>query len=318
MRDVPRDEDIVELGSPGPGRRLFGGRFPRSGGWGPPQRWRPARGATAFAVTALALGLVVGYTAGDWHGRRGTALPEPPAAASSSAAAASAAAASAAAAAASASAAASFPFAYSSALVQEPGACSVQSGRHLALGVQVTNLSPVPVTLRSAEAVLPLGGLTETGSWHWTPCGALPQTLVGQAVEILQPGASAWLTMTFSVNANVGCPAPLPVQFTIGYLAAGHSLTASLPGFPDLGQVPYTGCPPVSAAAVSLHFRTAGSSERACPRAGPFGSALTRRRPPERGGFGGRSRGLCLPLCRQGRRRQAEGGSYPRHWCRCP
>jgi hypothetical protein len=194
------------------------------------------------------VGLVAGYTAGDWHGRRGTVLPEPTPAAVSSAAAASAAVSAASAAAASA---ASFPFAASSALIQDPGGCSVQSGRHLALGVQVTNMSMVPVTLRSAKAVLPLGGLTTGGSWHWTPCGAVPQTLAGQD-EILQPGETTWLTMTFSVK--VGCPAPLPVQFTVGYLAAGRSITASLPGFPDLGQVPYTGCPPESAAASGGQF----------------------------------------------------------------
>jgi hypothetical protein len=245
MRDVPRDEDIVELGGPGPGRRLFGGRFRLPGGWGPPQRWRPARGATAFAVTALALGLVVGYAAGDWHGRRGPALPEPPPAASSSAASAP---------------VASLPFAVTSALIQDIGACSVQSGRHLALGVQFSNLSTVPVILRSAKAVLPLGGLTP-GGWHWTTCGALPQTLAGPSDLILQPGASTWLTMTFTVK--VGCPGAFPVQFTVGYLAQGRSMTASLPGFPDLGGVPYTGCPPESAAAAGLHFRTAGSSERA-------------------------------------------------------
>ncbi len=251
MRDDPPDEDIVELGSPGPGRRLFGGRFRLAGGWGPAQRWRPARGATAFAVTALALGLVVGYTAGDWHGRRGTAVPEPAPAVSSSAAATSGSAAP--------PASSVFPFAVTSALVQGTGACSVQSGRHLALGVQFSNLSTEPLTLESARAVLPLGGLS-AGAWHWAPCGALPQTLTAPGNEILLPGASTWLTMTFSVKA--GCPGALPVQFSVGYLAAGRSLTASLPGFPDLGQVPYTGCPPVSAAAVSLHFRTAGSSER--------------------------------------------------------
>jgi hypothetical protein len=26
----------------------------------------------------------------------------------------------------------------------------------------------------------------------------------------------------------------------------GHAVTASLPGFPDLGQVPYSGCPAVT------------------------------------------------------------------------
>ena len=129
-------------------------------------------------------------------------------------------------------------FADSAPHTQATGACSVQSGRHLALGVQVTNQSTVPLTLQSVRAVLPLGGLTP-GTWHWAPCGAIPQALV-QEVVILQPGASTWLTMTF--NVKVACPVPYPVQFTIGYIAQGRSAAASLPGFPDLGQVPYTGC----------------------------------------------------------------------------
>jgi hypothetical protein len=130
--------------------------------------------------------------------------------------------------------------------IQDTGACSVQSGRHLALGVQFTNQSTVPLTLTSAKAVLPLGGLTP-GAWHWTPCGALPET-IDQAEQILLPGASTWLTMTFTVKAGVGCPWPLPVQFAVGYSLQGRSATESLPGFPDLGQVPYAGCPPVSPA----------------------------------------------------------------------
>jgi hypothetical protein len=138
-------------------------------------------------------------------------------------------------------------------LIQDTCACSVQSGRHLALGVQFTNLSTVPLTLTSAKAVLPLGGLTP-GAWHWTPCGALPQSLAAQA-DILQPGATTWLTMTFDVK--VACPVPYPVQFSIGYSAQGRSATERLPGFPDLGEVPYTGCPRASAAAISGQFVTA-------------------------------------------------------------
>ena len=233
MSDGPRGEDIVEQGAPGPGRRF---RLPD--GWRlpdrlhPPGGWRPSRGATVFAVTVLAVGLVVGYTAGDWHGRHGRALPEPTLAASPSASPSAA-----------AVPAASLAFIYPP-LMQDTGACSVQSGSHLALGVQFTNQATVPLTLTSARAVLPLGGLTP-GTWHWTPCGGLPETFV-QADQILQPGGSTWLTMTFTVKAGVGCPAPLPVQFAVVYQVQGRSATESLPGFPDLGQVPYTGCPPVS------------------------------------------------------------------------
>jgi hypothetical protein len=238
MRDAPRDEDVVELGSPGPGRRLLGVRFRLPAGWGLSSRWRPSRGATVLAVTALAVGLVLGYTTGDWHGRRGTAPGEPAPAASTHAASTPAASTHAASTHAAAVPAASLAFMFPP-FMQDTGACSVQSGRHLTLGVQFTNQSAVPLTLRSAKAVLPLGGLTP-GTWHWTPCGALPQTLIQEDV-ILQPGASTWLTMTFTVES--GCPGALPVQFSIGYSLQGRSATETLPGFSDLGQVPYTGCP---------------------------------------------------------------------------
>ncbi|HEX8008894.1 MAG TPA: hypothetical protein VF482_20990, partial [Trebonia sp.] len=117
-------------------------------------------------------------------------------------------------------------------------ACAVQIGSELQLGVQITNQSAAPLTLQTVRAVLPMGGLKQV-TRQWATCGTLPHGLV-QADDILQPGASAWLTVTFLVQLR--CPAPIPVQFTVGYLAQGHSAIASLPGFPDLGQVPYSGC----------------------------------------------------------------------------
>jgi hypothetical protein len=227
MHDAPRDEDIVELGRAGQGDRGPVRRLRLPDGWPSPGGWRPSRGAAVFAAAALVVGLVAGYAAGNRQVHRVAAAPAPSASAAAPSSPAS-------------PGSATLPFAVSSALIQGTGACSVQSGRQLALGVQFSNLSPEPLTLESARAVLPLGGLA-AGAWHWTPCGALPQTLAAQGDEVLLPGASTWLTMTFSVK--VGCPGALPVQFTIGYVAQGRSRTASLPGFPDLGQVPYTGCP---------------------------------------------------------------------------
>ena len=70
---------------------------------------------------------------------------------------------------------------------------------------------------------------------------AIPDGL-GQAAFVLLPGESTWVSVTFQVKLH--CPAPLPVEFSLGYLVQGHTVIASLPGFPDLGQVPYSGCPP--------------------------------------------------------------------------
>jgi hypothetical protein len=137
-------------------------------------------------------------------------------------------------------------FADSTPLTQDTGACSTQTGQRLELGVQVTNQSSQTLTLQSVVAKLPLGGLKQVAD-HWATCGALPTAAApGQVDVILLPGASTWLTVTFQVK--VACPAPYPVEFTVGYRkASGGQGTVSLPGFADLGQVPYNGCPVSSA-----------------------------------------------------------------------
>lgn len=87
--------------------------------------------------------------------------------------------------------------------------------------------------------MVPTGGLRAI-SQQWGPCGALP---AGQFLLSgpLAPGDSTWFTVTFKVL--VKCPGPLPVQFTVGYDVGGQHAVATLPGFPDLSQVPYAGCP---------------------------------------------------------------------------
>ena len=213
-------DDIVESGS-----RRF--RLPD---------WRPSRGAEVLAVAALAVGLAAGYAAGNSSAGSGAAAPRPTVTVTASPAGSPAVAAP----------ATAFSFANSPALVQNQDACSVQKGHELQLGIQFTNLSTQPVTLMTARAVLPLGGL-KLVTWQWGTCGALADVL-SQAgdMPMLLPGESSWLAATFQVKA--GCPAPLPVQFSVGYQVRGHSATASLPGFPDLGQVSYTGCPSAAGA----------------------------------------------------------------------
>jgi hypothetical protein len=202
-------DDVVESG----GSRRF--RLPD---------WRPSRGAEALAVAALVIGLAAGYAAGhsQANGRAARPQPTPTVTASTPAP------------------AASLSFTGSPALVQDTSACSVQAGHELQLGIQFTNQSTQPVTLKTANAVLPMGGLKQV-TYQWGTCGALADGL-GQGGELvmLMPGDSAWLAATFKVQLN--CPTPLPVEFKIGYQIQGQPVTASLPGFPDLGQVPYSGC----------------------------------------------------------------------------
>src|SRR5215472_2224934 len=188
----------------------------------PSLNWRPPRGAAILLAAGLVIGLVAGYAAGYRQAPRnaspsaaspGSASPAPSLATGTA-----------------------VPYAGGPALTQATGTCSSQSGRELQLGVQVTNGSAAEIELGLVHAVLPLGGLRAI-SQQWAPCGALE---VGQVPAALGPGNSTWFSLTFQVL--VKCPGPLPVQFTVDYTTAGESAAVNLPGFPDLSQVPYTGC----------------------------------------------------------------------------
>jgi hypothetical protein len=214
--------DVVEQG----GRRFF-----PSLNW-PSMNWRPRRGGAILLAVGLIIGLAAGYATGYRQApRNATALPT-----------------------ASASPAPLVPapaplqtvgkgaaitgtvLTGGLALTQDTGTCSVQSGRELQLGVQVTNRSAEPIGLGRIRTVLPLSGL-KVVSQQWAPCGAIGAV---QVPDTVGPGDSTWLSVT--VQVLVACPAPIPVQFAVGYTYAGQAATVNLPGFPDLGQVPYTGC----------------------------------------------------------------------------
>lgn len=184
----------------------------------PRLRWRSPRSIALLAGVALLAGLAAGYAAGD---RQAASRPPQRPAASP------------------ASPTPPLVIAAYPSLIQSTGVCATQTGRDLQLGVQVINQSAAEITLSQVEAVLPLGGLRAI-SQQWGPCGFLPAggDLEGNS---LAPGASAWFTMTFKVLMK--CPGPLPVQFKVRYSFQDQSVAASLPGFPDLSQVPYTGCP---------------------------------------------------------------------------
>ena len=201
-------DDVLELG----GRRR---QVPR---W-----WRRAA-ALVFGAVALLAGLGVGYAAGAGHAGEHASPASPPPLSRAAAPAAP-------------FSAGGFP------LSQSGPQCSVQTGRELQVGLQITNLSTAAVRLRRVRVVLPLGGLRVT-SQAWGPCGELRAGGAAPGsipLPALARGASSWFTVTFRVL--VKCPQPLPVQFTLDYDQQGRPAAIRLPGFPDLGQVPYSGCP---------------------------------------------------------------------------
>ncbi len=200
--------DVVELG----GRHF------------PSLNWRPPRGAAILLAVGLVIGLAAGYAAGYRQASRNASTPTASRDSASPAQAATVATGTA------------VPYLGGPALTQATGTCSAQSGRELQLGVQVTNGSAAKIRLGRVHTVLPLGGLRAI-SQQWAPCGAIG---VGQDPASLGPGDSTWFSVTFQVL--VGCPGPLPVWFTVDYSTAGESAAVRLPAFPDLSQVPYTGC----------------------------------------------------------------------------
>lgn len=218
--------DVVEQG----GRRFF----PSVNR--PSMNWRPLRGAAILLAVGLIIGLATGYAVGHRQAPRNASAPPTPSSGPASPL----------------PAPVPYPtvitgtaipvggtgtvFTNGLALTQDTGACSVQSGRELQLGVQVTNRSAEPIGLGRIRTVLPLSGL-KVVSQQWAPCGAIGAV---QMPDTLGPGDSTWLSVT--VQVLVACPAPIPVQFAVGYRYAGEAGTVNLPGFPDLGGVPYTGC----------------------------------------------------------------------------
>jgi len=181
-------------------------------------RWtRGPAFAAGLAVAALVLGVAVGYAVGR------NQAPGRPAAAPS----------------ARGSTASSAPALSLPELGQSGPQCSEQIGHRLQLGVQVTNESASSVRLSNVRVILPLHGLKPTAH-AWGTCGQLPG-LTGPQATLVSAGGSAWFTVTFRVLER--CPGALPVKFLLSYDRGGSTKTVRLPGFVDLGHVPYSGCP---------------------------------------------------------------------------
>jgi hypothetical protein len=148
-------DDVLELG--GQRRRV--------------PRWWPLSAALVLGVVALVSGLTVGYAVGARHAGDNAAPTSPSRAAAPAAP----------------FSAGGFP------LSQSGPRCSVQTGRELQVGLQITNLSSAAFRLRRVEVVLPLGGL-KVISKAWDPAGSC------------RPAVKRWAA--FAPLRSDGGPAP--------------------------------------------------------------------------------------------------------------
>jgi hypothetical protein len=167
---------------------------------------RPVPWRIIALIIALVLGGVTGYFVGDNHGRNNaspTPSPSPTALTK--------------------------PF---SAVTLTGRQCSVQLGKRLQLGVEITNDTNHQIMLTDIQVGLPIGGLHVRTKAFGT-CGAVGGNTGPQP---LAAGNSTWINATFDVDEP--CPRGMPVLFVAVY-DTGESVMG---GFNDLSQVPYTGC----------------------------------------------------------------------------
>ena len=118
--------------------------------------------------------------------------------------------------------------------------CSMQKGNQLQLGVEVQNELDVPITLIGVHVPYATGDeLRPIGSTRGA-CGQLPgadNSITGYPVAV---GALVWVTVTIDVLTD--CPAAAHLTIMINYSRNGQPATTLIGDFPDLGDVPYTGC----------------------------------------------------------------------------
>jgi hypothetical protein len=176
----------------------------------PVPRQRPVPWRIIAVIAALLVGGAVGYVAGDRHGRN---IARPATSPSRT------------------------TVIKPTAAVSMTGRrCSVQIGKRLELGVEITNDLPRPLLLKAIEIGLPLGGLRVRSTAFGT-CGAVGGNTGPQP---LASGNSTWMSATFDVD--VPCPRAYPVLFVAEYDSGYEAGKNTVGGFPDLGDVPYTGC----------------------------------------------------------------------------
>jgi hypothetical protein len=219
VTDLPLTDRALDEVRDEPSRSVFASVSDRG-------RW------AVVAATALVIGLVIGFVAGNQHGRSSagglavaaslspsTAKPSPSTAASPSS---------------------SIRLA-SDTLDKTGNLCGTQTGpREIQLGIEVANVGKTAVSLDRLSVVLPLGGLRPESYSVGLACGQTP-ALVPVEGYVLPATRRVTLLVVFEVLGD-GCPAALPVDFRIIYSQGDGLHFASLTGFKDLADVPFEGC----------------------------------------------------------------------------
>jgi hypothetical protein len=110
--------------------------------------------------------------------------------------------------------------------------------RRLAISFQVSNVSPVPVTVDSVMAILPLRGLRQLGPA--ARGGSCDLAGTRPMAGVIPAGRSDFYTLTFALPKT--CPAGYPVQVRIDYGAAGFAETSLSILYSDLSVPDFDTC----------------------------------------------------------------------------
>jgi hypothetical protein len=110
--------------------------------------------------------------------------------------------------------------------------------RRLAISFEVSNVSPVPVTVASVAAALPQRGLRQLGPATRGGSCDLAGTLA--MAGLIPAGRSDFYTLTFALPKT--CPARYPVQVRINFAAAGFAETSLSILYTDLSVPDFEAC----------------------------------------------------------------------------
>jgi hypothetical protein len=126
--------------------------------------------------------------------------------------------------------------------------CPASTNRRTTLNVSavIHNDTTLPEEIEALTPALPLGGLKTTGvSLRSGTCSHPVGKPASPLHHVLEPGATALVTLHFTLPRT--CPQPLPVELDVTLSITGDVRSEQLRLFNDLGGVTFDSCPSPSA-----------------------------------------------------------------------